>query len=259
LYGIRNFAGIEFYTDMAVHTSPSLLMLALSMLFARPDRGPMALVVSENLGGVLTRRLLPTPPGVPVLLGWLRWEGELKGLYGPAFGLALFTTANVVVFAYLTWAAAWRLDRIDAEKAQAAALLRERENLLNIFVKRVPAAVAMLDRDMRYMQVSDRWCTDNRLDSPELLGRSHYDIFPDLPERWKTIHRRCLTGEALEREEDCWERASGESLWLRWEVRPWGERDGLPEGSLIFAEDITDRKRQELETAEIRFPSRQQR
>lgn len=37
LYDIRNFAGIEFYTDMAVHTSPSLLMLALSMLFARPD------------------------------------------------------------------------------------------------------------------------------------------------------------------------------------------------------------------------------
>jgi PAS domain S-box-containing protein len=159
----------------------------------------------------------------------------------------LFTTANVVVFAYLTWAAGRRLDRIDAEKAQAAALLRERENLLNIFVKRVPAAVAMLDRDMRYTQVSDRWCTDYRLDSSELLGRSHYDIFPDLPERWKTIHRRCLTGETLHRVEDCWERASGESMWLRWEVRPWGERDGVPEGILIFAEDITDRKRQELE------------
>ena len=71
-----------------------------------------------------------------------------------------------------------------------AALLQSREELLKIFVKNVPAGVAMLDRDMRYLQVSDRWCADYSVDSSQVLGRSHYELFPDIPPRWKEMHRR---------------------------------------------------------------------
>jgi PAS domain S-box-containing protein len=125
-----------------------------------------------------------------------------------------------------------------------AALLQSREELLKIFVKHVPAAVAMLDRDMRYLQVSDRWCTDYSLDSSQVLGRSHYEIFPDIPERWKEIHRRALAGETLRAEEDRWDREGGTN-WSRWEIRPWKNLEGLPGGILIFSEDITRRKQME--------------
>ena len=247
LYGIGNFAGIAFYTGMAVHTSSSLLILSLAILFADPDRALMEPVTSENLGGILARRLLPAAVVVPVFLGWLRWQGELKGLYGTAFGVAVFATANVVVFVLLTWTAGWRLNWIDAQKAQATALLQSRDELLSIFVKRVPAAVAMFDRNMRFLQVSDRWCADHKVESWEVLGRSHYEVFPNDSERWRTRYERCLAGETLREDEDHWERPGGESTWLRWEVRPWGGRNGLPEGILIFTEDITRRKQEELE------------
>ena len=124
---------------------------------------------------------------------------------------------------------------------ESEAALQTREELLKSFVKHVPAAVAMLDRDMRYLQVSDRWCADFSLDSSQLLGRSHYEIFPDLPERWRQIHRRCLEGETLRADEDRWDRAGG-TTWLRWETRPWQNLDGLAGGILIFSEDITHRK-----------------
>jgi PAS domain S-box-containing protein len=64
-------------------------------------------------------------------------------------------------------------------------LLRSQEELLRVFVKNVPAAVAMLDRDMRYLQVSDRWCSDYLPGRAQILGLSHYEIFPDMPERGK--------------------------------------------------------------------------
>jgi PAS domain S-box-containing protein len=136
-----------------------------------------------------------------------------------------------------------RLEANRALEAQAA-LLQSREELLKIFVKHVPAAVAMLDRDMRYLQVSDRWCSDFSLDSSAMLGRSHYEIFPDMPERWKEIHRRGLAGETLRAEEDRWDREGG-TTWLRWEIRPWQSLDGVPGGILIFSEDITHRKNAE--------------
>lgn len=138
------------------------------------------------------------------------------------------------------------LSRLNAELDQRVqertALLEAREELLKSFVKYVPAAVAMLDSDMRYLQVSDRWYADYSLGDSQILGCSHYEIFPDMPGRWKEIHSRCLKGETLRAEEDQWHRADGQVAWLRWEIRPWGSRNGLPEGILIFSEDITQRK-----------------
>src|SRR6516165_9010208 len=123
-------------------------------------------------------------------------------------------------------------------------LLRSREELLRVFVKNVPAAVAMLDRDMRYLQVSERWCSDYLPGRAQILGRSHYEIFPDMPERWKEVHRRGLQGETLRADEDRWDGQDG-THWARWEVRPWKTPEGAVGGILIFAEDITRRKQTE--------------
>jgi PAS domain S-box-containing protein len=136
------------------------------------------------------------------------------------------------------------LSEVNRTLEAQAALLQSREELLKIFVKHVPAAVAMLDRDMRYLQVSDRWCADFSLDSSQMIGRSHYEIFPDLPERWKEIHRRGLAGETLRADEDRWHRG-GDTIWSRWEIRPWLNVNGTPGGILIFSEDITHRKNAE--------------
>jgi PAS domain S-box-containing protein len=137
--------------------------------------------------------------------------------------------------------ALWEMNR--TLEAQGS-LLRSREELLKVFVKNVPAAVAMLDRDMRYLQVSDRWCSDYLQGRAQVLGLSHYEIYPDMPERWKEVHRRALQGETLRADEDRWDGQDG-IHWARWEVRPWKTAEGAVGGILILAEDITRRKQME--------------
>ncbi len=127
---------------------------------------------------------------------------------------------------------------------QQTALLQSREELLKSFVKNVPAGVAMLDNEMRYLQVSDRWCSDYSVNSSEVLGRSHYELFPNIPRHWKEMHHRALAGETLRCEEDPWVREAGTS-WIRWELLPWKTSSGSIGGVVIFAEDITQRKQME--------------
>jgi PAS domain S-box-containing protein len=120
--------------------------------------------------------------------------------------------------------------------------LRQREEQLRIFVEHAPAAIAMMDREMRYLAASSRWLADYGLTGRVVIGRSYYEILPEVPERWKAIHRRCLAGAVERAEEDPFDRADGSRTWLRWEIHPWKVGPGEIGGIVIFSEDITARK-----------------
>ena len=112
---------------------------------------------------------------------------------------------------------------------------------LELFLEYAPAAMAMFDREMRYILASRRWMLDYGVEPP-VTGRSHYEIFPDLPQRWKEAHQRGLAGETIRAEEDKFERSDGRIQWLRWQLLPWRESDGTVGGIVIFSEDITEQK-----------------
>ena len=146
---------------------------------------------------------------------------------------------------------------------QAARALRESEERLRLLIDHAPVALALFDRDMRYLALSRHWRDDFELGGRDVLGLSHYEVFPDLPEQWKEAHRRGLAGETVSSEGDPFERRDGATIWSRWEVLPW--RDGGKQGGnnasgdiggiLILAENITERKQAEvaLQESESRF------
>jgi two-component system, sensor histidine kinase and response regulator len=125
------------------------------------------------------------------------------------------------------------------QKKAVETALTESGRRLSLFFEHAPAALALFDREMRYLAVSRKWRRDHSA-MGELIGRSHYELFPDqTPERWVEAHRRGLAGEIVRNDEDYFLRPDGTLIWIRWELYPWRQADGSVGGIAIFSEDIT--------------------
>jgi PAS domain S-box-containing protein len=118
--------------------------------------------------------------------------------------------------------------------------LAEREDQLALFIEHAPAAIAMFDTDMVCVAASRRFLSDHRVPKNiRVIGVSLYETFPEIPPRWREVHRRVLAGEELSADEDPFLRSDGRTDWCRWSMKPWHTYDGRIGGALLFSEVIT--------------------
>ncbi|PTN38901.1 PAS domain S-box protein [Desulfonatronum sp. SC1] len=131
-------------------------------------------------------------------------------------------------------------DRKQAEKA-----LAHSRNLLKYIVEHMRSSVAVHDRDLNYIYVSQRYLQEYNVQNENIIGRHHYEVFPDLPQKWREVHQKALAGEVLSAEDDPYYQENGNVEWTQWECRPWYEQDGSVGGIIVYTEVITDRKKAE--------------
>lgn len=125
------------------------------------------------------------------------------------------------------------------------------------FIQYNPGAHAIFDTEMRYIAASQNYLTGYNIADRDYIGEGHYELFPEMPQRWKDVHSRTLAG-AIERSDmDAFERPDGSITYNRWECRPWYQADDSIGGLITYTEVITEQieAQQQLRESEKQFRS----
>ena len=136
-----------------------------------------------------------------------------------------------------------KLEQAESNRKRSEKQLIHSHDLMDYIISHARSAIAVFDRDLKYIYVSTRYLTDYKVKEQHVIGKCHYDVFPDLPQKWKDVHQKSLAGEVLSAEEDPYYREDGSVHWTRWECRPWYESDGSIGGIIIYNEVINEWKK----------------
>ena len=266
MYGIRNFVGNPLFPGTAVHTSLAFVLLSVSSMFTMAGRGLMGPLRGDAMGSRMARTLLPFAVAVPLVLGWLRWEGELAGYYDTVFGVALYTTATIVCFAALIWISSGQLNRLDAARARAlrdlyesekrAAAARAKERFRLSF-EYAPVGMALIDRDGTWLRVNRSLCELTGYNEEELLAMTYRITHPDDVEETNRLVKGLLSGRfnsCLQRKR--YLRKDGQIAYVRVTVSAiGGEEDHETNGFVAHMVDMTaeEKAEQARRESEMRF------
>lgn len=125
-------------------------------------------------------------------------------------------------------------------------------DLMRYVIEHTNSAVAVHDTDLVYIYVSQRYLDQYGIEDRDIIGKHHYDVFPDLPQKWRDVHQRVLKGEVVRADRDDYQRDDGSVQWTRWECRPWYENDGSIGGIIVYTEVITAQVKAEEELRKLK-------
>ena len=116
----------------------------------------------------------------------------------------------------------------------------------------MPNAIAVFDLNMKYLVATQKWLSDYNLKDQNIIGKSHYEVFPEISEDWKQIHRDCLEGMIHKQDEASFYRSDGSIQWISWEVKPWYNQHDEIGGIMIFTNEVTEQRQISIESNKLK-------
>ena len=139
-----------------------------------------------------------------------------------------------------------KLKTTEIELKNAKERAEESEEKTRYILKHNPNAIGVFDNEMNLLIVSDRFLKDYDVKDKNIIGKNLYEVFPEIPEKWRNAHKKALQGEVLSNDDDYFIRPDGSITYSRWECRPWFHSDKTIGGMIAYTEVITERKLAEI-------------
>ncbi|MGE5395358.1 MAG: PAS domain S-box protein [Candidatus Saccharibacteria bacterium] len=134
-------------------------------------------------------------------------------------------------------------DITESEKIMEA--LKESDEVMRYIIRKDPNPVVVLDDNLYILALSDSFLIDYNSQGQHAIGKHFYEVFPEIPQRWREVHQRGLQGIIQSSEDDYFERVDGSAACNRWECRPWYRLNGETGGIILYPEVTTERKNAE--------------
>ena len=159
------------------------MLAALGLAAGRPTQWLLDTLSSRRTGAVVTRWLLPAAFLLPLIVGWLRLAAEREGVFGEAFGMALFTVLMIVSFGALILWVAHTLEHAAAQRAQAEEQAGESREWLQVTLAAIGDGVIATDAHgrVRFLNPAAQRLTGWR--AAEAAGRPIDDLVALFDER----------------------------------------------------------------------------
>jgi len=105
---------------------------------------------------------------------------------------------------------------------------------LSLLMSRAPISIAMLDRNYRYLAVSQHWCKDFNIPAERLIGKDHRQLFPQLRRPIQQLVDRAIDGSEQHGQYRYIDK-DGQTVEVNLRVAPWLAPDKSVAGVVIIA------------------------
>jgi PAS domain S-box-containing protein len=146
--------------------------------------------------------------------------------------------------------------RLEHEKLKREIIMREQQ--LNAFFSGATAGLALLDRELRYLQINETLAEMNGLPAAAHLGRTVREVLPQFAPLVEPFFQKVLaTGESVLNVEVSGEKPNQPGVLRHWveSIFPIVGKGGMPNGFGVIVVETTERKHAEeaLRAGEERF------
>jgi PAS domain S-box-containing protein len=181
LYKIENaaaFFGFDRYSQLPMFSIIMFLVIGVGLFFSRPTHGITSLIVSDESGGTMIRRMIPPAIIIPVVLGYIGLIG-LGGIYYEAkIGISLLVMATIIFFIIFIMINAYLVERVDIKRKIVERQLKLNQAKLQAILDHTSAVIYVYDLDGKYMLVNKQLERQVHRSSDEVLGKTTHDVMP---------------------------------------------------------------------------------